>query len=75
MHTRISLNMYTYIFIASLRFLLCLLREKSLSRGRRVLRTPPHFCLSKVSAASFFHFISVNHCMPDGEGKKLSGKF
>ena len=50
MHTRISLNMYTYIFIASLRFLLCLLREKSLSRGRRVLRTPPHFCLSKVSA-------------------------
>ena len=29
MHTRISLNMYTYIFIASLRFLLCLLREKS----------------------------------------------
>ena len=28
MHTRISLNMYTYIFIASLRFLLCLLREK-----------------------------------------------
>ena len=52
MHTRISLNMYTYIFIASLRFLLCLLREKSLSRGRRVLRTPPHFCLSKVSATS-----------------------
>ena len=30
--------------------------QKNIFRGRRVLRTPPHFCLSKVSAASVDYF-------------------